>query len=490
MKKFTLLVFSILATASTFAQLATPGTGTNYDLSSLSALDPSILSFDGTKYILNDDLVISTTDTLEITTSDTLLINTDKRITVEGSFIADAGQGNTKFVISSTDTLSPADGIRFEEFSVGSLKNIELTYTGGLRVLTEDFTIEDSYIAYNVSGVSSGAVISLSRGSALIQNNTFYKNDLPAVGSGANQNVSAQILNNWIEKNGQSNQNRPQLNMGPTGADTLRIIGNTIIGDPAMIKVGGIGVSNFLAAEIKTIIENNVVQNNRYGITVAGANAYASIKGNIIEDNNTQNAPNLGGSGISVNSSNDSQTIIVRENKIRRNLWGITVIGMGSVDLGTDSDLGNNLFSDNGNNGDIIALYNNTPLEISAMGNCWIESNESADSAQIEEVVFHIADDATLGLVDFSNWSCGILSTDAYELVEMTVYPNPASDKIQFANDANFEVVELFNISGKLLKTVQLQKGENQIDLDFPQGLYLLNFSNEKQSLTKKLMIK
>jgi parallel beta-helix repeat protein len=490
MKKFTLLVVSIFTTLSSFAQLTTPGNGEKFDLADLSVLDPTILSFDGTKFTLSDDLIISATDTLEITTSDTLLVDFDKRITIEGSFIADAGHGNTKIFISSSDTLNPSDGIRFEEFSFGSIKNTEITYTGGLKVLTEDFLIEDSYLAYNVSGVSSGAVISLSRGSAIIQNNTFYKNDLPAVGSGANQSVSAQILNNWIEKNGQANQNRPQLNMGPTGTDTLRIINNTIIGDPAMIKVGGIGVSNFLGAEINTIIKNNVVQNNRYGITVAGSNAYASIKGNIIEDNNTQNDPNLGGSGISVNSSNDTQTIIVRENKIRRNLWGITVISEGSVDLGTASDLGNNLFSDNGNNGEVFALYNNTALEISAMGNCWIESNEAADSTQIEEVVYHIVDDATLGLVDFSNWSCGILSTNAHELIEINVYPNPASNSIQFTNDANFEVVELLNISGKLLKTVQLKNGQNQIDLDFPQGLYLLNFSNEKQRLTKKLMIK
>lgn len=490
MKKVTILIFSVLASAASFAQLVTPGSGVNYDLSTLSALDATILSFDGTKYILSEDLTISENDTLEITTSDTLFIDADIRIDIEGAFITDAGENNTKFVISSSDTTNPSKGIRFDEFSVGSIKNTEITYIGGLKVITEDFSIEDSYMAYNVSGLSSGSVIALSRGSAMIRNNTFYKNDMPAVGSAANANVSAKILNNWIEKNGQSNQNRPQINMGPTGVDTLEIINNTIIGDSAMKKSGGIGISNFIGAEINTKIEYNVIQNNRYGLTVAGANAYASIKGNIIEDNNIDNNPATGGSGISVNSSDDSQTLILRENKIRRNLWGITVIGQASVDLGTATDLGNNLFSDNGNNGEVTALYNNTPLDITAMGNCWIEDNENADSTEIEDVIFHEIDDATLGTVDFSNWSCGILSTESFEMAEVNLYPNPAQNSINVSNEVNFEVVEFFNISGQLLKTVQLKEGENQINFNLPQGLYLLNFSNKTQSLTKRLMIK
>ncbi|WP_107039139.1 T9SS type A sorting domain-containing protein [Brumimicrobium mesophilum] len=490
MRKITLFAFGVLASAASYAQLTTPGTGQNYDLTTLSALDPSILTFDGTKYILSDDLIISTTDVLEITTSDTLFVDSDKRITIEGSLVIDAGQNNPKFVLSSTDTLNPAEGIRFEEFSIGSIKNSEITYTGGLRVLTEDFEIEDSYLAHNVSGVSTGAVISLSRGAAVIKNNTFYMNDLPAVGSGANQNVAAQIINNWIEKNCQSNQNRPQINVGPTGTDTLRIIGNTILGDRAMTMAGGIGVSNFVGADINAIIEANVIIDNRYGLSVLGANANVLIKDNIIEDNDSQNDPNLGGSGISLNSSDDSQNIIIRENKIRGNIWGITVIGQASADLGTTGDLGNNLFSDNGNNGEIFAIYNNTPLDISAMGNCWIESNQAADSTEIEDVVFHNVDDVTLGTVDFSNWSCGILSTDKFKLENINLYPNPAQNRINITNDSNFETVEFFNISGKLLKTEKLIDGENKIDLSFPNGLYLLKFTNKENSLTKKLMIK
>ncbi|MGO2102627.1 MAG: T9SS type A sorting domain-containing protein [Psychroflexus halocasei] len=490
MKKITFFIFSILLSTLSYAQLVTPGTGVYYNLSELSDLDPSILSFDGTKYTLSEDLTIAGDDGLIINTTDTLFVDADKRITVEGQFIIDIPDNEPKFVLRATDTLNPFDGIRYQDLSAGLFNNVEITYSGGLKVVTSDFVIKNSYLSYNVSGAATGSTISLSNGAPLIQNNTFYKNDLPAVGSGANQEVSAHILNNVIEKNTQSNQNRPQLNMGPTGSDTLKIKGNTIIGDPVMTKVGGISVSNFLSYNIIAEIEDNVILNNRYGITVAGGNAYAMIKGNIIENNNTQNNPAIGGSGISVNSSSDTQTIIARENEIRGNLWGITVINQASIDLGTDTDLGYNRFSDNGNNGITYALYNNTSMDLSAMGNCWIESNESAGTTEIENVIFHKNDDSTLGLVDFSQWTCSTLGTELPKLSQINIYPNPAKNYIQLNNKNRFETLKFYNINGQLMKEIELIQNENKINLSIPQGLYFLKFSSDQHEITEKLIIK
>lgn len=490
MKKITFFIFSILLSTLSYAQLVTPGTGVYYNLSELSALDPNILSFDGTKYTLSEDLTIAGDDGLIINTTDTLFVDADKRITVEGQFIIDIPDNEPKFVLRATDTLSPFDGVRYQDFSAGLINNVEITYSGGLKVITSDFVIENSYLAHNVSGASTGATISLSNGSPVIQNNTFYKNDLPAVGSGANQEVSAHILNNVIEKNTQSNENRPQLNMGPTGSDTLKIKGNTIIGDPDMTKVGGISVSNFLSYNIIAEIEDNIIQNNRYGITVVGGNAYAMIKGNIIEDNNTENNPAVGGSGISLSSSNDSQTIIARENEIRGNLWGITVINQASIDLGTETDLGYNRFSDNGNNGTTYALYNNTSMYLSAMGNCWIESNESADATEIEDVIVHQNDDSSLGLVNFSEWTCNTLGNEIPEVSHVNIYPNPASNEIHFNNVNEFKTLKFYSINGQLVKEVELTQNENRVNLSIPQGLYFLKFINDQHEITEKLIVK
>lgn len=489
MKKITFFIFSILLSTLSYAQLVTPGTGVYYNLSELSDLDPSILSFDGTKYTLSDDLTIAGDDGLIINTTDTLFVDADKRITVEGQFIIDIPDNEPKFVLRATDTLNPFDGVRYQDLSAGLFNNVEITYSGGLKVITSDFVIKNSYLAYNVSGAATGSTISLSNGSPLIQNNVFYKNDLPAVGSGANQEVSAHIINNLIEKNTQSNQNRPQLNMGPTGSDTLKIKGNTIIGDPAVTKAGGISVSNFLGYNIITEIEDNVIQNNRYGITVAGGNAYAMIKGNIIENNNTQNNPAAGGSGISLSSSSNSQNIIVRENEIRGNLWGITVINQASVDLGSETDLGYNRFSDNGNNGVIYALYNNTNIDLSALGNCWIESNETVGASEIEDVIVHQNDDSSLGLVDFSEWTCQTLGNEIPKVSHVNIYPNPASNEIHFNNKNEFETLQFYNINGQLLKEVELNQNENRINISFQKGLYLLKFISNTDQITEKLII-
>lgn len=213
MKKITFFIFSILLSTLSYAQLITPGSGIYYSLSELSDIDPSILSFDGTKYTLSEDLIITGDDGLIINMPDTLLVDANKQITVEGQLIIDIPHNEPKFVLRASDTLNPFNGIRYQDLSAGLIKNAEITYSGGLKVITSDFVIENSYLAYNVSGVSTGATISLSNGSPLIQNNTFFKNDLPAVSSGANQEVSAHIFNNVIEKNSQTNQNRPQLNM-------------------------------------------------------------------------------------------------------------------------------------------------------------------------------------------------------------------------------------------------------------------------------------
>src|SRR5690606_1485815 len=129
--------------------------------------------------------------------------------------------------------------------------------------------INNSTLTNNVSGVSTGAVISLSRGTPQITNNTITFNETPAVSSGANNQVSAYIFNNYIEGNNQANNNRPQINMGATMAtEPLQIIQNTIIGDRDLTMAGGIAVANLVGGSVNAIIDDNIVRDNRYGMTI------------------------------------------------------------------------------------------------------------------------------------------------------------------------------------------------------------------------------
>lgn len=489
MKKYYFLLFIFALPFALFSQsYSTPNTGVNWNLEDIMAQNPSTISFDGANYVLSEALTIAENDTLQLDTELTLLIADGIRITVFGTFICDPG--NSQITIDALNSTAPYDGFRFEEVSEISINNTTILHGGGLKVITPNFTVTNSSFSENVSGVSTGAVISLSNGSPQILNNTFTFNDLPAVSSGANSDVSASIIGNYLEGNGQANENRPQINMGTTGNDTLRIVQNTIIGDPAMDQVGGIAVSNFVGGQILAIIDGNTINNNRYGLTILGGNAFAYIRGNIIEDNNTQNLPNLGGSGISLNATEDTQTIIASNNEIRRNLWGITVIGEASINLGdADENQGGNVFFQNGNNGVIYALYNNTDNTLMAKNNCWIE-NQPITSDEAESVIFHQVDNPDLGLVVFDPLGCLNWGTQEIGFEKMKIYPNPTQNEIHFLNARKFETLQLFSLRGRLLKKVNLQPGLNSLKLEFSAGIYLLQFTKGNQQTLQKLVLK
>lgn len=488
MKKITLsFLFLFLAINASIAQdYTTPNTGVTWTLSDVAVASPTTITGSGTDYSMLENLIVAENDTLIIDTDLTLSIDEDLRLTIFGTFTVDSDE----VVFTAIDETAPYDGFRFEEESTINIQNSTIQYGGGLRVLNNDFTINNSTLLYNVSGVSTGAVISISRGTPEITNNTFKFNELPAVGSSANRQVSANISNNYMEGNNTSNSNRPQINMGTTMAtDTLKIINNIIIGDASLTKVGGIGVSNFTGGNILAIIDGNTITGNRYGITVAGANAFAYVRNNIIEDNDTEGNPALGGSGISINATSNDHLIVASGNEIRRNLWGITVIGEASINLGDDeNNPGENIFSENGNGGVTYALYNNTPNTISAKYNCWIEGAESTED-EVEDVIFHIVDDASLGEVIFNPFLCGVLGVEDNDLSDFGFYPNPAINEINFNNIPSFEKIEIYGLQGNLIITQNIRTGQNVLPIDLSSGLYFIKFSRDILDVTKKLIV-
>lgn len=481
-----LITIGIVGTMSAQGYV-TPDTGVTYSLDDLVAASPATISVSGTTYTLVDDLTISATDTFLIDTDVTLEIGADKRITIFGTFNVDA----TGVIITAIDPAAPYDGFRFEEFSDINIQNATIQYGGGLRVLTETFTINNCLITNNVSGVATGSVIALSRGVAQITNNTITFNDTPAISSGANSATSPYIFNNYIEGNNQANSNRPQINMGTTLAEEpIQIIQNIIIGDRTLTMVGGIAISNFVGGTINAIIDDNIITDNRYGLTILGNNSFAYIRNNTIEDNDTQGTPNLGGSGISLNTSSAGMEIIASGNQIRRNLWGVTVIGQASINLGDDAaNVGQNTFSENGNGGVTYALYNNTANPIMAMNNCWDETNLPNTLADAEAVIVHQDDDASLGLVTFDPVNCGFLSIGESSLKEVAIYPNPSNGHLYVSNNTSFNQLHVYSMDGKLILEKTLQMGSNEMYLQLNSGIYILELQGAQARTIKKLVI-
>ncbi len=490
-KVFLSIIFCCVAISALFSQTyTTPNTGVNWTLDDIAAISPMTLTISGSNYTLLENLVISENDTVSINTDIILFIDSDLLITVFGTFTVNSNA----VTITAINEATPYEGFRFEEFSVINIQNTTIEHGGGLRVLTETFTLNNCTISQNVAGgATTGAVISLSRGLPQITNNTITFNELPAIASGANQSVSAYIFNNYIEGNNQLNTNRPQINIGTTRVtDTLKIIQNTIIGDPNLDLVGGIAVANLVGGTIRVIIDDNIIQDNRYGLTVVGPDSFAYIRNNIIEDNNTQNIPLQGGSGISLNTSSGIMEVIASGNEIRRNLWGITVIGTASINLGDDVDnIGENIFSENGNEGELYALYNNTSNTLLAKNNCWIEGQVNT-LADAEAVIFHQADDGSLGEVIYDpvGVECDNLSMNNFSEIEVSFYPNPAEDQINFTNVNYFNTLTIYGIQGNLILTKTLSEGENRIFLNLSQGIYFASFENMELQIVKKLLVK
>ncbi|HRO09505.1 MAG TPA: T9SS type A sorting domain-containing protein [Saprospiraceae bacterium] len=487
------LLFSVLLISFSLhsQKYTTPGTGVHWTLDSLVEISLSTVSFSDAVYTIHEELELAVTDTLVLRPGDHVLIDSALAVRVSGVFLSQGSEGN-EVVIDAVDSLKPYNGFRFEDVSTAVFDYSIVKNGGGLKLITENVKVTNSQFLYNTKGtLATGAVLDLSYGSPLITNNRFIRNAKPAVSSPANRTVSAKIINNYLEGNNQLNENRPQLNMGTTGKDTLVIKGNVIIGDRTKERVGAIAVSNLLNSPdgIVTVIEDNTMRDNRYGMTIAGGNAYALIKDNVIEDNDTEGKPNLGGSGISLNAGANTQDIIITGNEIRRNLWGITIIGQASANLGDDSFQGNNIFSENGNDGVVYALYNNTANTISAKGNCWIEGKEST-LEEAGKVIFDVADDSKLGEVVYDPILCGVtVATEDITSALPSFYPNPAHDRIYFAGIKDIKKVNIISLDGRKLYSKDINENTEHIQFNLLLGIYIVEFENVNQKFSQKLIV-
>lgn len=481
MKKISIL-FMVFITGWLSAQYTSPGNGTVFTLSSLSAAAPTVLVNNGTFYTMTDDITISATDKLLMNEDTTVKIASGKTLYIAGEYDTTA----TNLLITAVDSTTPFKGIRFEDGSTGTMKNTRIEYGGGIRVLTANFFMDNCIVYKNNGGISTSGAIGFSKGIPVVQNSQFLENERPAFGSAANATVSARLINNYLFKNVQNNANTPQINMGPGGTDSLKVINNTIIGDRTKIKAGGVSASALIGGTNYFRISGNTIKDNRYGITSAGASSTGIIQNNIIEDNNTENLPNSGGSGINILAATQ---IKIYDNTLRNNLWGVTIQSNGTIDMGTVARQGNNTFKDNANGGMLYALYNNTPQAQTAIGNCWREGELSTD-AMVEEVIVDQLDNSSLGLVTYKPYKCASpLAVSEVSISKIRTYPNPNNGNfsLETPNSGNYLITDY---SGKIVASGIAGKGKNSVSVKLPSGAYLLVFLSNGKKMTEKILIK
>lgn len=409
-KAFTLII--ILFAFFAHGQFVTPGTGVRWDLQALAENSDGVVFENNGHYELNGNVVISANDTLEILTDATLLLHDLSYIESYGVFIVDAPNQAVFSALDPESTGTKWRGIRFYEGHYTYLHNATFEYGGGLKVNNGGTFYMDActlrynyYLAGSTSGsLSFGGVLDIS-GPATVVNSNIYANQRAAIATASNVASPIIFRDNYLFGNTTENSNRPQINLGPSGpGNTTHIVGNTVIGN-GFTNSGGIAYSSLLGVAGDVVIDSNYVEANRYGIAITGSGMNAWVRYNTLIDNNIQDNPSLGGSGINFTASSTAayQHAMVTGNYIEGNLWGITIVGYPVINMGNNDpenyNPGLNVFSGNGNGGVIYDLYNNGPVNQMAMGNLW--DVELQDAESIETVVTHQADDLALGLVTY-----------------------------------------------------------------------------------------
>ena len=73
---------------------------------------------------------------------------------------------------------------------------------------------------------------------------------------------------------------------------------------------------------------------------------------------------------------------------------------------------------------------------------------------------------------------------------EISIYPNPAYDVLNFTGTVIIDEIMILDISGKLLQSVQVKSNSGSIDVrDLASGMYILRFYTGKESHISKIPI-
>lgn len=479
------------------AQVITPGTGIHFNLESLSTNYPDaiILESEGV-YRFNSDFTLSVGDTFShnAEVQIALLLDPDIFVSWEGFVYINPSE---LFTITSTESFNRYSGMDFETEPNSEIHNTAFFYGNGIFVRASDPLFSNCTFAQHGHAYRSGA-LTLSNSNAEIISCSFMHNSRAGIASAANGNASPNIADCTFIANNTSNGNYPQINLGISNQATpevpIRISIAYIQGLYPM--AGGIAVTNLLGSGFSNaVIEDCIIVNNRYGIAQLGGNIHGIFFNNQITDNNIENNPMTGGSGFNFNG-NSTNTAIVSSNIISGNLWGVTIQGEAQPSFGNLNEPDNegmNYFDNNGNAGNLYALYNNTPGTIWAQNNIWSPDQE----LDPESVIFHQPDDALLGPVIFEPVYTEVnVLNPRHKSSMVLVFPNPTKAgqplELVFADElllyADLQVA-WYNIQGKLLSTGAVNNNSIPIPAHFNSGLYLLQIKGSHYDEIIRVMV-
>lgn len=404
MKKTFLLALAMLSLVCNLQanDYSTPGDGKAYSFETLAGIAESGVSITDGAYVVNGTVTIALGDEFKIDNGATVLFADSAELVVKGK--ADL-RAATPTLLGRLGESTSCYGLNIQSEEVTEVSNLTFEYVGLRGGTTAGMNVSDCKFL-NHNGTASGALFLGGNGASFkVENCEFENCQKAAIGGAANFFCPLLVENCTFKMNSQANGNVPQLNL--TASEDITIRNCVVEGDSILTMVGGIGIANWFGSEgMNVCIEGCEITNNRYGITTMGIMDVV-IKNNVISNNKFEVNPNNGGSGISLYDPYYKQKAVISGNIIEKSLWGITVIGCGDVNLGktevdadaSDYNSGGNVFRDNGNNGVLYDIYNNSANTVYAQGNIWNVSTQDAEN--IETVIYHKTDDPSLGEVIF-----------------------------------------------------------------------------------------
>lgn len=402
---FALMAAMVCQMAQAQDVFTTKGDGTTYSIKGLAQIAEAgvetLPKDEGNaampKYGLTKSITIAEGDRFEMESNLHVLFAKDVRLTIEGE--ADFSKAWSVYDVYDENEQTAASirlkskAATFIDKCVFRHLGVEVMGEGAVQLRACSFLKHNGSTAAALYFISAGAA-------ATIEACIFEDCQKAAIGSAANASQPMTINESVFINNSTANNNIPQINI--TAANPINIVGGTVTGNPEHTMVGGIGISNFMGYDADITIRDCQIEDNRYGIGLVGPAARIVLDSNMLKNNRYETNPMNGGSGISLYDPYQQTEAVITGNHIEGSLWGVTVIGckdvnLGCLDAGENYNPGGNVFKDNGNNGQLYDLYNNSTITVYAQGNTWNVSEQTEE--QIETVIFHKNDNPALGQV-------------------------------------------------------------------------------------------
>ena len=308
-----------------------------------------------------------------------------------------------------------------------------------------------------------------------------------------------------MNNNSQNTSAKNQISIGTQGINSPLIEGNKIHGG-MFNRTGGISISAlFVGSASESIIRNNEIYENSFGIALAGGDLRVLITNNQIRNNKINPDVLTTGSGININGNNLNRPII-RNNTITGNWWGVTVMNGTTIQAGPEPNLGNIINTDTTDDGRNIIfnnmqgathydLFNNCTNDFFAQNNDW----KVYDSASIALRIIDKSDSTIRGNIIFMPFifqtSINENSVQPNNFVLYQNYPNPfnSSTRIEFyLKEKDFVRIEIYNSLGEKIKEFinqELSVGKHSIDFNASQltsGIYFYRIVTSNFIATRK----